>query len=168
MVKISKKISQKFRNKISQKFRKKFHKNFETKFHINFETKFRKFYKKFSKKFRKKKSKFEFPTYCACLHLLPSGQKPTSQLEHITVRTWRDLQLGPCLQNPLAYQGHSFTFEFGSIWRYWQSRFSHLPYFEKKWHSGIFVISYSCKNSQSSPFLHRPRSQCLQTTLSLP
>ena len=25
-------------------------------------------------------------------------------------------------------------------------------------------MSYSCKNSHSSPFLHKPRSQCLHTT----
>jgi len=29
-------------------------------------------------------------------------------------------------------------------------------------------MSNSCKNSQSSPFLHRPRSQCLQTTARSP
>ena len=30
------------------------------------------------------------------------------------------------------------------------------------------LISYSCKNSQSSPFLQSPRSQCLHTTLRSP
>lgn len=39
-----------------------------------------------------------------------------------------------------------------------------LPNREQKQHSGIFVMSYSCRNSQLSPFLQRPRSQCLQTT----
>jgi len=33
----------------------------------------------------------------------------------------------------------------------------------KKLHSGIFRRLYSCKNSQVSPFLQRPLSQCLQT-----
>jgi len=39
------------------------------------------------------------------------------------------------------------------------------PLRTKKLHSGIFLRLYSCKNSQLSPFLHRPRSQCLQTRL---
>lgn len=34
----------------------------------------------------------------------------------------------------------------------------------KKLHSGILRRLYSCKNSQCSPFLHKPRSQCLQTS----
>lgn len=41
----------------------------------------------------------------------------------------------------------------------------HSPYFEKNQHSGIFFKLYSCRNSQSSPFLQRPRNQCLQTTV---
>jgi hypothetical protein len=39
------------------------------------------------------------------------------------------------------------------------------PFRTKKLHSGIFLKLYSCRNSQLSPFLHRPRSQCLQTKL---
>ncbi|PHH91846.1 hypothetical protein CDD83_10019 [Cordyceps sp. RAO-2017] len=34
----------------------------------------------------------------------------------------------------------------------------------KKLHSGILRRLYSCRNSQCSPFLHSPRSQCLQTS----
>ena len=33
---------------------------------------------------------------------------------------------------------------------------------------GILDMSYSCKNSQSSPFLHRCLSQCLQTMVLSP
>jgi hypothetical protein len=39
------------------------------------------------------------------------------------------------------------------------------PFLVKKLHSGIFLRLYSCKNSQVSPFLHSPRSQCLHTRL---
>lgn len=39
----------------------------------------------------------------------------------------------------------------------------HSPYFVKNQHSGIFFKLYSCRNSQFSPFLQSPRSQCLQT-----
>ena len=39
------------------------------------------------------------------------------------------------------------------------------PYFAKNQHSGIFLRLYSCMNSQLLPFLHNPRSQCLQTVL---
>ena len=39
------------------------------------------------------------------------------------------------------------------------------PFLTKKLHSGIFRRLYSCKNSQLSPFLHKPRSQCLHTRL---
>ena len=58
-------------------------------------------------------------SYWAYLHLGPSGQKPTIQFWHITFRTCLDLHIGPCLQKPLAYHWHSFTFEFGSMCRYW-------------------------------------------------
>lgn len=74
------------------------------------------------------------------------------------------LQLGPCLQNPLAYHKHSLTLLFGSICKYMHSGFEHSPYLLKNQHSGIFFKLYSCKNSQFSPFLHSPLSQCLQTT----
>ena len=36
-------------------------------------------------------------------------------MKNFLINPFLDLQFGPCLQNPLAYQGHSFTFEFGSI-----------------------------------------------------
>jgi hypothetical protein len=37
----------------------------------------------------------------------------------------------PCLQNPRAYQGHSFCLLSGSIWRYIHSSpLQHSPYFE--------------------------------------
>jgi len=39
------------------------------------------------------------------------------------------------------------------------------PFLTKKLHSGIFLRLNSCKNSQLSPFLHRPLNQCLQTRL---
>lgn len=74
------------------------------------------------------------------------------------------LQFGPCLQNPLEYQTHSLTLLLGSMCKYMHSGFEHSPYLLKNQHSGIFFKLYSCKNSQFSPFLQRPRSQCLQTT----
>lgn len=43
--------------------------------------------------------------------------------------------------------------------------FEQYPFLAKKLHSGIFLRLYSCKNSQLSPFLHKPRSQCLHTKL---
>jgi hypothetical protein len=39
------------------------------------------------------------------------------------------------------------------------------PFLTKKLHSGIFLRLNSCKNSQLSPFLHKPLNQCLQTRL---
>lgn len=80
------------------------------------------------------------------------------------MRTCLFLQLGPCLQKPRAYHKHSLTLLLGSMWRYMHSGFEHSPYLLKNQHSGIFFKLYSCKNSQPSPFLHNPRSQCLQTT----
>lgn len=38
------------------------------------------------------------------------------------------------------------------------------PFLTKKLHSGILRRLYSCKNSHDSPFLQRPRSQCLHTS----
>jgi hypothetical protein len=39
------------------------------------------------------------------------------------------------------------------------------PFLTKKLHSGIFLRLNSCKNSQVSPFLHKPLNQCLHTRL---
>ena len=57
----------------------------------------------------------------------------------------------------------------GSMWRYRHSSpLEQYPLRMKKLHSGILRRLYSCRNSQCSPFLHRPRSQCLQTRLLRP
>lgn len=94
----------------------------------------------------------------------PCGQKPVMKTEQAVMRTCLFLQFGPCLQKPREYQAHSFTLLLGSMWRYMHSGLEHSPYLLKNQHSGIFLRLYSCKNSQCSPFLQRPRSQCLQTT----
>lgn len=94
----------------------------------------------------------------------PCGQNPVTKSGHAVILTCLFLQLGPCLQNPLEYQTHSLTLLLGSMCKYMHSGFEHSPYLLKNQHSGIFFKLYSCRNSQFSPFLHRPRSQCLQTT----
>ena len=101
---------------------------------------------------------------CAKGQLGPCGQNPVMKSGHAVILTCLFLQLGPCLQKPLAYQTHSFTLLLGSMWRYMHSGLEHSPYLLKNQHSGIFFKLYSCKNSQFSPFLHSPRSQCLHTT----
>lgn len=54
----------------------------------------------------------------------------------------------------------------GSMCRYRHSSpLEQYPLRTKKLHSGILRRLYSCRNSQASPFLHSPRSQCLQTRL---
>lgn len=94
----------------------------------------------------------------------PCGQNPVIKRGQAVILMCLFLQLGPCLQKPLEYQTHSFTLLLGSMWRYMHSGLEHSPYLLKNQHSGIFFKLYSCKNSQFSPFLHKPRSQCLQTT----
>jgi len=105
---------------------------------------------------------------CPNLQDLPSGQNPARYIPHGTDRTCRFRQFGPCRQNPRAYHAQSFTRSSGFRCKNTHSGLAHLPKFTKKWHGGIFDRSYSCKNSHESPFLQRPRSQCLQTTARSP
>ena len=97
-------------------------------------------------------------------HPGPSGQKPARKRGHGALRVCRLRQRGPCLQKPRAYHGHSFTLSSGRRCRNMQSLFEHSPKFEKNQHSGMRSRSSWCRNVHSSPFLHSPRSQCLQTT----
>ena len=94
----------------------------------------------------------------------PCGQNPVMKRGHAVILMCLFLQFGPCLQKPREYQTHSLTLLLGSMCKYMHSGFEHSPYLLKNQHSGIFFKLYSCKNSQFSPFLQRPRSQCLQTT----
>ena len=80
-------------------------------------------------------------------------------------RTCLPLQPCPCLQNPRSYHGQSRPPSSPAKCRYVQSALEHSPYLEKKKHIGMRDRSYSCKNSHMSPFLHRPRNQCLHTTV---
>lgn len=70
----------------------------------------------------------------------------------------------PNLQKPFLNCPHSLTRIPSVTCRYMHSSpLLQKPYFAKNQHSGIFLRLYSCMNSQLLPFLHNPRSQCLQT-----